>query len=69
MMKTRLQIAAGVNYDVFSRYLNWMVLKGLVVLENNQDGHERVVLRPKGAEAYCKFVEWLNEIVRERERA
>ena len=32
MLKTRLQVAANVNYDVFSRYLAWMLAKGLVSL-------------------------------------
>src|SRR3989442_14184399 len=64
MLKTRLQVAANVNYDVFSRYLNWMLAKGLVVLAGNPDGHERVVLLPKGAEAYRRLVQWGNEIVR-----
>jgi len=64
MLKTRLQVAANVNYDVFSRYLNWMLAKGLVVLAGNPDGHERVVLLPKGAEAYRRLVQWVNEIVR-----
>lgn len=66
MVKTRLQVAANVNYDVFSRYLSWMLAKGLVALENNSDGHERVVLLLKGAEAYRKLVQWVNEIVRGR---
>ncbi|HYS71493.1 MAG TPA: hypothetical protein VEM95_03630, partial [Thermoplasmata archaeon] len=32
MVKTRLQVAANVNYDVFSRYLGWMAGRGLVSL-------------------------------------
>ena len=30
MLKTRLQVAANVNYDVFSRYLLWLLDRGLV---------------------------------------
>src|SRR2546426_9983381 len=56
MLKTRLQVAANVNYDVVSRYLNWMLAKGLVVLAGNPDRDERVVLLPKGAEAYRRAV-------------
>jgi len=66
MLKTRLQVAANVNYDVFSRYLTWMLEKGLVALENNPDGHERVALTAKGAEAYRTLVQWVNEVVRNR---
>ena len=66
MLKTRLQVAANVNYDVFSRYLAWMLAKGLVSLENFPDEHERVALTAKGYEAYRRLVQWINEVVRER---
>lgn len=66
MLKTRLQVAANVNYDVFSRYLAWMVAKGLAALENSPDGHERVALTPKGYEAYRRLVQWINEVVHGR---
>ncbi len=66
MLKTRLQVAANVNYDVFSRYLSWMLDRGLVTLENSPDGHERIVLTSKGAEAYRKLVQWVNEVVHGR---
>ena len=63
MLKTRLQVAANVNYDVFTRYLSWLLARGLVVLENSPDGHERVALTPKGYESYRKLVQWINELV------
>ena len=64
MLKTRLQVAANVNYDVFSRYLSWMLDRGLVALENSPEGHDRVILTPKGYEAYRRLVQWINEVVR-----
>lgn len=66
MLKTRLQVAANVNYDVFSRYLAWMQGRGLVSLENSPDGHERIALTAKGREAYLKLVQWVNEVVHGR---
>lgn len=66
MVKTRLQVAANVNYDVFSRYLSWMLDRGLVTLENSPGGHERVALTTKEAEAYRKLVQWVNEVVHGR---
>ena len=66
MLKTRLQVASRVNYDVFRRYLAWMTERGLVALENSLDGHERITLTPKGLEAYRKLVQWINEIIHER---
>ena len=64
MLKTRLQVAANVNYDIFTRYLSWMLARDLVVLEGSPDGHERVALSPKGYEAYRKLVQWINAVVR-----
>jgi predicted transcriptional regulator len=66
MVKTRLQVAANVNYDLFARYLEWMVGRGLVSLENASDGHDRVTLTPKGHEAYRKLVQWIHEVVQGR---
>ncbi|MFQ5910333.1 MAG: winged helix-turn-helix domain-containing protein [Thermoplasmata archaeon] len=68
MLKTRLQVAANVNYDIFSRYLAWMLEKGLVRKEMADDGHERVILTREGAEAYRKLVQWINNVVRGEER-
>ena len=66
MLKTRLQVAANVNYDVFSRYLAWLQSRGLVAVENNPDGHERVAITEKGKRAYRQLVDWINEFVRGR---
>lgn len=66
LLKTHLQVAAHVNYDVFSRYLEWLRARGLVALESTEDGHERVRLTPKGHDAYLRLVQWINEVVHGR---
>ncbi len=66
VLRTRLQLAATVNYDIFSRYLGWMRGKGLVALEDPGDGHVRVSLTAQGREAYRKIVQWINEVVHGR---
>lgn len=66
MRKTRLQVAANVNYDVFAKYLAWLEARGLVTLEDDPDGHERVAITEKGRRAYRQLVEWINEFVRGR---
>ncbi len=66
MLKTHLQVAANVNYDVFLRYLSWMHERGLITMENSADGRERVALTPKGHEAYRRLVQWINEMVHGR---
>jgi predicted transcriptional regulator len=63
MVKTRLQVASRVNYDIFSRYLTWMLSKNLVSLNSKEDGHERVSLTPDGEEAYRKLVQWIDEVI------
>jgi len=62
MLKTRLQTAIGTNYDVFSKYLEWMVGRGLLSLVE-EDGHQKVELTEEGRESYRKLVQWINEIV------
>ncbi len=66
MLRTHLQVASNVNYDIFTRYLDWMREKGLVALEDAADGHVRVALTPEGHEAYRKIAQWINEVVRGR---
>jgi len=66
MMKTRLQVATGVNYDIFRKYISWMDGRGLITVEDSSDGHERLSLTPKGEEAYRKLVQWINEVIHQK---
>ena len=63
MVKTRLQVAANVNYDVFARYLAWLLARGLVAVETNPGERELVAITEKGRRAYRQLVEWMNEFV------
>jgi predicted transcriptional regulator len=67
MLRTRLQVASKVNYDVFTRYLEWMLAKGLVELRP-LESREGVALTGRGQEAYRKLVQWINEIIRDARR-
>lgn len=67
MLRTRLQVASNVNYDILIRYLDWMVERGLIALDNSADGHVRVALTEKGREAYRKVTQWIYEVVHGRE--
>ena len=62
MLKTRLQVAVGTNYDVFSRYLEWMCDRGMTCLVE-EDGHQKVLLTDEGRETYRRIVMWINETV------
>jgi predicted transcriptional regulator len=65
MLRTRLQTAVGTNYDVFSKYLEWMVGRGLLSLVE-EDGHQKVELTEEGQESYRKLVIWIDETVHMR---
>jgi predicted transcriptional regulator len=62
MLKTRLQVATNLNYDILIKYLAWMNLRGFVIFESNS-GHEMVRLTPKGHEAYGKLVGTISEVL------
>jgi predicted transcriptional regulator len=63
MLRTHLQVAANVNYDIFARYVEWMRERGLVRLEDSADRHVRVALTARGQEAYRKIAQWISEVV------
>lgn len=61
MLKTHLQVATNLNYDILMKYLTWMSDRGFVSFESNS-GHEVVVLTPKGQEVYGKLVQTMSEV-------
>lgn len=67
MIKTRLQVASNVNYDMFRRYLAWMSEKGLVEVQSGPDGHDRVALSRKGEETYGQLIRWVDEFIHMRD--
>jgi len=67
MLRTRLQVATNVSYDNLIRYLDWMLVRELVML-NDEEGRQTVLLTPKGREAYRTVVLWINEMVSEQTR-
>jgi len=64
--KTRLQMAVGLNYGTFKRYLNWMMDRGLVTSSMEDDGSEYVLLTAKGLESYDQIVVWINQMIPQR---
>ena len=63
MKRTPLQMATGVNYTVFTRYLSWMTLRGLVEVTPASDGASWVTLTPRGAAAYRYLREGIDRLV------
>ena len=66
MLRTHLQVASNVNYDILTRYLDWMRGHDLVALEDGADGHVRVGLTEQGREAYRKITQWISAVVQGR---
>lgn len=62
MLRTRLQVAVGTNFDVLSKYLDWMCERGLTLMVE-EEGHQKVVLTEEGRDSYRKLVTWINETV------
>jgi predicted transcriptional regulator len=63
MKRTPLQMATGVNYTVFSRYLSWMTARGLVAITQEDDGTAWVTLTAHGAAAYRYLHEGIERLV------
>jgi predicted transcriptional regulator len=57
--KTDLQLAVRLNYNVYKKYLEWMEMKGLIVVD------DAVAITPKGLETYKTLVAWIKETVGE----
>lgn len=66
ILKTRLQVATNVNYDLLMKYLTWLKEREFIALQEN-GGHEVVALTSKGQEAYLKLVRLMNEVIRPKE--
>lgn len=58
--RTDLQFAVRLNYNVYRKYLDWMVAKGFVTVTPSEDG-DRVAITPKGLETYHRLVVWIKE--------
>jgi predicted transcriptional regulator len=61
IIKTRLQTGVRLNYDVFTKYLEWIIGKGLVQVER-RDRHEYLSLTKDGSEAYKRLVGWIKDV-------
>jgi len=66
ILRTHLQVASKVNYDILTRYLEWMRAHDLIALEDDADGRVRVTLTERGREAYRKITQWISEVVQGR---
>lgn len=63
MKKTRLQMAVGLNYGTFKRYLNWLLERDLVVITIEKGGVEHVSLTKKGVGSHDQIVNWISSMI------
>jgi predicted transcriptional regulator len=63
--KTELQMAAGLNYDIYRKYLDLLEAKGLIVIEERGPRHQVVRLTAKGLDAYTTLAGWIKDVLGE----
>jgi predicted transcriptional regulator len=49
--RTQLQLASGINYSQFTRYLEFLEQRGLIAVREHSDGPASIELTPRGHEA------------------
>jgi predicted transcriptional regulator len=63
--KTRLQMAVGLNYQTFIKYLRWLKDHELIKIVLDGEGNERIILSENGRESYRRLVTWIRETAKE----
>jgi len=58
-------MASNLNYNIYTKYLNWMVDRGLLVLEKKGSRNIEVKITQKGLRTYDIMIEWIKENVGE----
>lgn len=60
-LRTRLQAAVRLNYDLYRRYLALLDARGLLRIAPDKEGHERVHLTPAGRDAHARLIKWIRD--------
>jgi predicted transcriptional regulator len=63
LKKTNIQMLLGLNYGRFIEYLDWLLKRQLVAETTDEEEGEKIVLTPKGIDAYNTVVEWIKEML------
>jgi predicted transcriptional regulator len=61
--KTELQMAVGLNFNVYMKYLEWLENKNLINVVEEDERSKFVSLTPKGMETYKTLVKWIKDVV------
>ncbi len=60
---TQLQMATGLNYNVFTKYLNWLEERNLVIIEDKDKPHKTIKITQKGIDLYKRLVVLLSKLL------
>ena len=61
MKRTELQMAVQLNYNIYTKYLEFLVAKGLV--SETEEGGERIVkITQRGVEAFKTLVDLMSQV-------
>jgi predicted transcriptional regulator len=61
--KTELQMAVGLNFNVYMKYLEWLENKGLIRTVEEDERSKHVSLTAKGMDTYKTLVKWIKDVV------
>lgn len=61
--KTELQMAVGLNFNVYTKYLEWLESKNLIHVTEEDERSKYVALTSKGIETYKTLVTWIRDVV------
>ena len=61
--KTELQMAVGLNFNVYAKYLEWLETKNLVRLVEEDERSKWVSLTPMGMDTYKTLVKWIHDVI------
>jgi len=61
--KTELQMAVGLNFNVYTKYLDWLERKTLIRVVEEDEHVKWVSLTPRGMDTYKTLVKWIRDVV------
>ncbi len=61
--KTELQMAVGLNFNVYTKYLEWLESKNLIDVVEEDEHSKWVSLTPKGMDTYKTLVKWIHDFI------
>ncbi len=59
--KAKLQTAVGLKYELFTRYVDFLLGRGFISIERTKRG-DQVRLTEAGRDAHKRLVEWLRQV-------